>query len=106
MFKHQTGNGHLLVGAGPYIAAGIGGKVRGPGDARFNVKFSNTAGTEAAFYYRPIDAGINILFGYEWTNKWSIRLNADLGVANNNPNNGLGSYHNAGFSIGLGYSLN
>src|SRR5690606_15565225 len=71
VYKPMLGTGRLLMGFGPYVAYGIGGKVENAGIEN-DVKFEKEAGNAAnTVYFKPLDAGANILFGYEFSNKLS-----------------------------------
>lgn len=115
LFRPQLGNGHLLLGFGPYVAYGISGKettqlnsisVERP------VKFKNSVEgwidlVENA-YYRPLDAGANILFGYEFAMGAFVQLNAQLGLLKINPeyswiSDDQTAYRNTGYGLSLGY---
>ena len=110
LYKPALGDGHLLVGFGPYFAYGIGGKLKTDGDDT-DVKFKGKvkAGDDPNYvYYKPFDAGANILFGYEFSNKFSAQLNAQLGLVNiNSDYDGFPDTDaraaNTGFGISLGY---
>jgi hypothetical protein len=60
LYRPQTGNGHILLGAGPYFAYGIFGKqkeiVDGVITEELDVKFKNNTATDYA-YFKPIDFG-------------------------------------------------
>ena len=115
LYRPQLGNGHLLLGFGPYLAFGITGKET----TQFNstsiertVKFKNTVEdwtdlVENA-YYRPFDAGANILFGYEFAMGVFVQLNAQLGLLKINPEYAWVSddemaYRNTGYGLSFGY---
>lgn len=115
LYRPQLGNGHLLLGFGPYLAFGISGKET----TRYNsvstertVKFKNSVDdwtdlVENA-YYRPFDAGANILFGYELAMGVFIHLNAQLGLLKINPeyawiSDDQTAYRNTGYGLSLGY---
>lgn len=110
LYKPTLGTGKLLVGLGPYIAYGIGGKIKG-GNQDIDVKFKNKVKTgEAAdaAYFKPFDAGANFLVGYEFSNKVSAQLNAQLGLANMNSKyeaapDGDARAANTGFGLSVGY---
>lgn len=58
-------------------------------------------------YCKRVDAGGNLLFGYEFSNKFSAQLNAQLGMVKintkvENPTDNA-KYKNTGFGISLGY---
>ena len=64
--------------------------------------------TTANTYYAPMDAGINLLAGHEFSNGVSFQLNAQLGLVKINPTvTGLasdkGNLKNTGFGVSLGY---
>ena len=110
LYKPGLGTGHLLLGVGPYIGFGINGQVKSNnGDE--DIKFKNTvtvAEATADPYLKRIDAGGNLLFGYEMANHLSVQLNAQLGMIKINPKvDGLpsneSSWKNTGFGISLGY---
>lgn len=114
LYKPSLGSGKLIVGLGPYVAYGIGGKVKvdGPGDdANIDVKFKNEVNSsddQNKVYYKPFDAGANFLFGYEFANRLSAQLNAQLGLLNINSkykgiDEGDARSANTGFGVSLGY---
>jgi hypothetical protein len=110
LYKPELGTGHLLLGVGPYIAFGVNGKLKA-GSNEEDVKFKNTvtvAEASSDLYLKRIDAGGNLLFGYEMANNLSIQLNAQLGMVKINPkiegvSNDQGSWKNTGFGVSLGY---
>lgn len=109
LYKADLGTGKLLLGVGPYVGIGVGGKLKGEGqdvDIRFtnDVKLSDT---EEGYPMKRLDAGGNLLFGYEFSNKFSVQLNAQLGLMNLNPKfEGEkldGHTKNTGFGVSVGY---
>jgi hypothetical protein len=114
LYKPMLGAGRLLLGFGPYIAIGTSGKVsyNGAGISRTEkIKFKNKVQLTDArdvVYVKPIDAGANLLAGYEFNNKVSFQLNAQLGLVKINPEyegvaSSKASYKNTGFGFSLGY---
>jgi hypothetical protein len=114
LYKPQLGNGKLLLGFGPYIALGIGGEVTYKGDGikeSSDIKFKKTVkltDPDDVAYFRPMDAGANLLAGYEFGNKVSFQLNAQLGLTKINPDyegdpDSKASAKNTGFGFSLGY---
>lgn len=115
LFRPQLGSGHILLGFGPYVAYGIAGKET----TRLNsisierpVKFENQVQGWADLvenaYYRPFDAGANILFGYEFSMGVFLQLNAQLGLLKINPeynwiSEDQTSYRNTGYGLSFGY---
>lgn len=115
LFRPQLGNGFLLLGFGPYVAYGISGMETTQLSSLSvdrKVKFKNSVEgwtdlVENA-YYRPFDAGANILFGYEFGMGAFIQLNAQLGLLKINPEYGWvtddqRAYKNTGYGLSLGY---
>lgn len=115
LFRPQLGNGHLLLGFGPYLAYGISGKETtqlNSVSVERTVKFKNSVEgwidlVENA-YYRPFDAGANILFGYEFAMGAFVQLNAQLGLLKINPeyswiSDDQTAYKNTGYGLSLGY---
>lgn len=115
LYRPQLGNGYLLLGFGPYVAYGIGGKETTQlNSTSFErpVEFENTVSSWSDLisnaYYRPFDAGANILFGYELAMGAFIQMNAQLGLLNIKPeyewiSDDQSTYKNTGFSFSLGY---
>jgi len=116
LYKPMLGNGHMLLGFGPYAALGVNGKVKYSGgnssvdrDIKFQNKVSLTDANNVA-YIRPVDAGANLLIGYEFASKFSFQLNAQLGLLNINPEyqvavNDKTAARNTGFGLSVGYKF-
>lgn len=107
IYKPVLGTGNLLLGFGPYVAFGMGGKAEDANGNVANVVFNNELDvTEPDAQFRPIDAGGNLLAGYEFANKFSVQLNAQLGLVNINPetvSNDRARWRNTGWGLSLGY---
>lgn len=116
VYKGNLGNGFIMLGFGPYLAYGIngtasfkGGSVTVDSDIEFKneVEIGDPLTTA---YFKPLDAGANIFFGYEFPSNLFIQLNAQLGLININPkdnrlpDNDL-AIKNTGFGLSLGYRL-
>lgn len=98
LYKPELGNGNLIVGTGPYVSYGTGGKWEadqghiGIGDIMIephgDVIFKNDV-ADGEFgnylYGKPWDYGVNFLAGYEFLQKISVQLNAQFGIANLKP---------------------
>lgn len=112
LYKPTLGAGKMLLGFGPYVGFGIGGKYK-TGSTDVDVKFKNdvktsdVSATDPKVFLRGLDFGGNLLVGYELSNNLSFQLNAQLGMSNLNPKeNGVKSKdkaHNTGFGISIGY---
>ncbi|HQV85140.1 MAG TPA: porin family protein [Chitinophagaceae bacterium] len=114
LYKPMLGQGRLLMGFGPYVALGVGGKATyegGGSSLSEDIEFKKTvklSDPDDVFYVRPMDAGANLLFGYQFANKVSVQLNAQLGLTKINPeyegaSNDRTEAKNTGFGISLGY---
>ncbi len=88
VFKTPTGRAKFFVGAGPYVAVGVGGKFKGEGILEFerNIEFSDddplTAEEEGAgaFRMKRFDYGLNGIAGIEAGNL-VIAANYGYGLA-------------------------
>lgn len=112
VFRPQVGDGHLLIGVGPYAACGLFGKEKTKVSTlttEIPVKFIADASDQPTtyVYYKRFDAGGNILFGYEFYNGIFFQLDGQLGLMKINSDYGLPndktSKMNLGFGISVGY---
>ena len=109
LYKPVLGTGKLLLGFGPYAGYAIGGKIKSD-DGDMDIEFEKSVDNplQAIYTYRRFDFGANFLAGYEFTNKFSVQLNAQLGLANISPEiDGVDSddykTKNTGFGVSVGY---
>ena len=110
VYKPLLGKGHLLLGFGPYVAFGIGGKgTSGSSDVELEftkvVELTDPAGV---LYYKAFDAGANIFAGYELEGGIFVQLNTQLGMLKINPedkriSDDKSSIKNTGFGLSIGY---
>jgi len=112
VYKPALGMGHLIAGFGPYIDFGLGGKIKYSGSGTdHDVRFKNAvtvSDDDSYAYYKRVGAGANVLFGYEFANKLSFQLNAQLGLTNIYPtyddnSASKSTAKNTGFGISAGY---
>ncbi len=114
VYKASLGGGYFLLGFGPYVAYGIGGKViteGGPVSLETSVEFKSVVevGDPVEItYYKAFDAGGNIFAGYELANGIFAQFNAQLGMLKINPEDqrlpvNESSVKHTGFGISLGY---
>jgi len=111
LYKPILGAGKLLLGAGPYAAYALGGKIKGDNgdmDLEFESKLATSEALQYFYTFKRFDFGANLLVGYEFSNKFSAQLNAQLGLANISPKvDGFDSddykTKNTGFGVSLGY---
>lgn len=104
LYKPLLGTGRLILGFGPYLAYGIGGKTS-YGGTSYDVTFENTNDPlKIGRAFKPFDAGADLAFGYEFSNRLSFQLNAQLGLVNISPDYGNSTtVKNTGFGISAGY---
>jgi hypothetical protein len=114
VYKGVVGNNYVMLGGGPYIAFGIGGKIKTTGSnttVERSLKFkSNVTATEVLsdVYLKRLDAGANFFFGYGLTNNITVQLNTQLGLVNISPsiegvNNDKETLKNTNFGLSIGY---
>ena len=113
VYKPEVGAGRLILGAGPYVAFGVGGKLKfeGGGESEeVDVEFKNDvkdSDPDDKAYIKRIDAGGNIFAGFEFTPNIFVQANAQVGFANLTPKyNGEKpdtKVKNVGFGISIGY---
>lgn len=111
IYKPELGAGKLIVAFGPYLAYGIGGKIKtensvsSGGDSVTEKEEEDVNfGSGDEDHFKPFDMGANIGFGYELSGGLSLKLNAQLGLANimidGDSDN---SMKNTGFGLSVGY---
>lgn len=114
VYRGELGNGFVLVGFGPYVGYGIGGKVSIEGGSvtlENDVEFKSVVETDDELltpYFKAFDAGANVFAGYEMAGGLFMQLNAQLGLLNINPEDKRitddeSSVKNTGFGLSLGY---
>lgn len=87
----------MLLGAGPYIAYGLGGRWKAEANGvsvKGKLKFLNDySGVDSSMggnsrtvpYTKPFDFGANILIGYEFQKNLYFHINAQLGFTDIDP---------------------
>ncbi|MGJ7032979.1 porin family protein [Niabella hirudinis] len=94
IFKPAAGNGNLLIGAGPYFSYALGGNFKRVTDAygteTGKLEFANdyndfSSDADKMSFGKRADVGANLLFGYEFMNRFSVQLNGQLGLTNLEP---------------------
>lgn len=79
-------NVKFYAGAGPYVAVGIGGKIKGSGTSPIfgsvtserNIEFGNDNNDDL----KQVDAGLNVVGGLTFSNKFGINLQYGIGLVN------------------------
>jgi hypothetical protein len=114
LYKPVIGNGRSFLGFGPYLAYGVGGKAKfviGNSTTEEKIKFTNEYESLNPYdwkYFKPLDFGGNLFFGYELKNGISLQLNTQLGLAKINAKNktltsNKSEFRNTGYGFTLGY---
>ncbi len=116
LFRAQLGEGYILLGFGPYVAYGIGGKETteyGLNTFEKTVEFKSTVVSSdnllTTAFYKRFDAGANIHFGYETSMGIFLQLNAQLGLLDIRPayywedEDNKAVIKNTGFGLSAGY---
>jgi len=109
VYKAALGNGFFMLGFGPYVAYGIGGKViteAGSVTVENDIEFKSEAGILESPVYKPFDAGANIFVGFEMASGLFLLLDTQFGMLDINPDRGTNdksTSKNTGFGASLGY---
>ncbi|MFA5971381.1 MAG: porin family protein [Lentimicrobiaceae bacterium] len=113
VYRAALGNGFVMLGFGPYLGYGIGGKVITKGSSATvenKIKFQNIveAGDPDLVYYKAFDAGANIFAGYEMASGIFMQLDTQFGMLNIHPEYkefpvDKSITKNTGFGLSLGY---
>ena len=113
LFKPVLGNGHFILGVGPYAGFALTGKGTlevGGKESDINIKFQKTvdeSDSSSDYYFKRFDAGANLFAGYEFAGGLSFQLNTQLGLLDINPEysgvNDETKWNNTGYGISLGY---
>ncbi len=115
VYKGLLGNGHVMVGFGPYAGYAFSGSDKYEGGSvsvENDVEFKNVVDTsdpETTTYFKALDAGANIFAGYEMAVGIFFQLNTQLGLLNINPEDNRfpgdneTEIKNTGYGVSLGY---
>jgi hypothetical protein len=112
LFKPELADGKLLLGFGPYVAFAVGGSYTNANGNKRSYEFDNKVTLDennGRPYVKRMDVGLNLLAGYELSNKLSFQLNAQLGMTNIAPKiegYGRDKMKNTGFGVSVGYRIN
>ncbi len=110
LYTPTLGDGKLILGMGPYVGIAASGKLKDENDnttRSLEIKKSVGLGEEGV---RPLDAGLNLLAGYELSNNLNFQFFTQLGLVNIKPafyniSNSKESWKNTGFGISVGYKF-
>jgi hypothetical protein len=96
VYGTQSTSGTLYAGLGPYIAYGLGGKVK------FNGGSEPLFGSDG---YKRFDAGIHFVGGYRLRSGWSVGVGYDWGLYDKSNDPSDYTSRNRTFSVSVGYSV-
>ena len=104
VYHVSPGAGKFFFGLGPYIGFALSGKYhRSGGDepsATVDISFGNDENTNDL---KRLDAGINLLAGYQVQKNLLLSARFDLGIINISPSKDDIVYHTRSFAISAGY---
>jgi hypothetical protein len=111
VYKPSLGSGHMILGAGVFAGKGTGreaGVDEGMFDVRFKDDVSSAELEQTPFYFRPWDAGANLLLGYQFKSNIFTQLNGQIGMKRINPTvdgqwDGKMKHRTAGVAFSIGY---
>jgi hypothetical protein len=111
LYKALLGKGFIMLGIGPYVGYAISGNTKLEGGSEAAIEFTNTIEAGDPYttaYFKALDAGGNILAGYEMAGGVFLQLNAQLGLLEINPedlrlSNDESIIKNTGFGLSIGY---
>jgi hypothetical protein len=107
LYRPVVGEGHLLLGIGPYIAFGVSGEQNDGEYGTLPARFMKNADlSEPGYvYFKPFDAGAGIYSGYELNSGLYFQMNALLGTLKINSwyIDDKASKKNIGFGFSGGY---
>jgi hypothetical protein len=115
VYKALVGNGYFMLGFGPYVAYGIGGKAiyeAGGVSVENDIEFKKEVASGdplTTVYVKPLDAGANLFFGYELPAGLFLQLNTQLGLLDIKPEDSRitgenqSSLKNTGYGLSLGF---
>ncbi len=115
VYKALLGNGYFMLGFGPYVAYGIGGKAiyeAGGVSVEDDIEFKKEVASGdplTTVYIKPFDAGANMFFGYELQAGLFLQLNTQLGLLDIKPEDNRitgdnqSTLKNTGYGLSLGY---
>ncbi len=114
VYKPSVGASNLVVGAGPYMAFGMSGKIKGGSSGNAKVTFDNEVGlmqyTTTPYIVRKMDFGAIFFIGYEIAPRLAAQFNAQFGFTDIQPivvgtYDLTGSAKNTGYGISVGYKI-
>ena len=112
LYRPALGNGHLLLGFGPYVGYAITGNLKyfypyGSFLIERDIEFTKDDFPQyRETQFNRFDYGGNLLLGYELAMGMTIQINAQLGMAQINKRNIHGiSFRNSGFGLSIVYKL-
>lgn len=114
VYKSLVGNGYITLGFGPYLGYAVAGKANyltGSVEVDNDIVFTsevNSGDPLLTPYFKAMDIGGNLFFGYEMAGGLFFQLNSQLGMVKINPDDNRISgdktnVKNTGFGLSAGY---
>lgn len=98
VYEHPLSTGAFFAGAGPWLAYGIGGKIKSGGNSLPSFGEDNGG-------FKRFDFGLAILAGYRIHNGFCVHIAYDYGLANIGYASQDFTARNRSFSFNIGYDL-
>ncbi len=102
VYNTHSLKGKFFIGAGPSLSIGLSGKDKwddGSNIEPTDIKFGSGEDDD----FKPFEAGINFLTGYQCKSGFLIAANYNLGLSNIANSDEGPKYHNRYFGIRIGY---
>ncbi len=114
VYKSLVGSGYITLGFGPYVGYAVAGNVTyvtGSVEVKDDVVFTsevNSGDPLLTPYFKAMDIGGNLFFGYEMAGGLLVQLNTQLGMVKINPDDmriadNKTNVKNTGFGLSVGY---
>lgn len=116
LFRFNAGKGNFFIGAGPYAAIGVGGKIKRELFVQSSMannglelvseeKEKTSFGNDAEDDFKNLDFGTNVQLGYEFKKGFNLGLSLGIGMYNVSPKNNQENIDikHANLGLSLGY---
>lgn len=100
LYKHEMGAGKFFGGFGPYVAMGLSGKAEDVKIKFDGKKEADLTETDEDWHLKALDAGGNIIAGYELKNGLLFSVNYSLSFTNQDPDGAKTKNNYIGISVG------
>ena len=94
--------GNVYVGAGPFAAVGVSGKIKGTSEGE-SAEQDVTFGDDGEF--KRTEFGLQGIAGFQFKTGFLVGLSYDLGLSNISNNNSEGSFKNRVLGVSVGFTF-